>query len=150
MYIKAITIATAIYYCYYIYIYIHTYIYIYIYIYTYIYIYIYILKLLRSISEVSSCFCWAETLAHWNPTSCQKNTSSISLLGLETLKLEDWNYGNRLYYCARGLRKCCVGAKNASTCCIGNVRKMCARGLVDELLGALAAAATGSGPALIY
>ena len=28
---------------------------------------------IRSISEISSCFCWAETLAHWNPTSCQKS-----------------------------------------------------------------------------
>ena len=28
---------------------------------------------LRSISENSSCFCWAETLARWNPTSCQKD-----------------------------------------------------------------------------
>ena len=30
---------------------------------------------------------WAETLAHWNPTSCQK-TSTIGLFGFETLKLK--------------------------------------------------------------
>ena len=30
---------------------------------------------------------WAETLAHWNPTSCQK-TSTIDLSGFETLKLK--------------------------------------------------------------
>ena len=41
----------------------------------------------RSISEISSCFCWAETLAHWSPTSCQK-TSTINLFGFETLKLK--------------------------------------------------------------
>ena len=32
---------------------------------------------------------WAETLAHWNPISCQtKNTSTINLFGFETLKLK--------------------------------------------------------------
>ena len=30
---------------------------------------------------------WAETLAHWNPTSCQK-ASTINLFGFETLKLK--------------------------------------------------------------
>ena len=30
---------------------------------------------------------WAGTLAHWNPTSCQKK-STINLLGVETLKLK--------------------------------------------------------------
>ena len=33
-------------------------------------------------------FFWAETLAHWNPTSCQTNTSRINLFGFETLKLK--------------------------------------------------------------
>ena len=44
-------------------------------------------------------FVWTETLAYWNPTSCQTKTSSINLFGFETLKLkfEDWNYGNRPY-----------------------------------------------------
>ena len=42
---------------------------------------------IRSVSEISWCFCWAETLAHWNPTSCQK-ISAINSLGFETLKLK--------------------------------------------------------------
>ena len=33
-------------------------------------------------------FFGAETLAHWNPTSCQKKTSTINLFAFETLKLK--------------------------------------------------------------
>ena len=49
------------------------------------------LPILRSISEIWSCFCWAETLAHWNPTSCQKKhpQSICSDLRLSNWKFED-------------------------------------------------------------
>ena len=42
-------------------------------------------------------FFWAETLAHWNPTSCQKKHPQLvcSDLRLSDRKFEDWNYGNR-------------------------------------------------------
>ena len=42
---------------------------------------------------------WAETLAHWNPTSCQKQHPQLicSDLRLSNWKFEDWNYGNRPY-----------------------------------------------------
>ena len=33
-------------------------------------------------------FWGAETLSHWNPTSCQTKTSTINLFGFETLKLK--------------------------------------------------------------
>ena len=42
-----------------------------IYIYIYIYQHYHTIRI-RSISETSSCF-WAETLPHWNPTSCQRD-----------------------------------------------------------------------------
>ena len=44
-------------------------------------------------------FVWAETLAHWNPTSCQKRHPQLicSDLRLSNWKFEDWNYGNRPY-----------------------------------------------------
>ena len=32
-------------------------------------------------------FSWAETLAHWNPTSCQKK-STMNLFGFETVKIK--------------------------------------------------------------
>ena len=47
----------------------------------------------------------AETLAHWNPTSCQKKhpQSICSDLRLSNWKFEDWNYGNRpCYFVAQG------------------------------------------------
>ena len=44
-------------------------------------------------------FFWAETLAHWNPTSCQQTHPQLicSDLRLSNWKFEDWNYGNRPY-----------------------------------------------------
>ena len=44
---------------------------------------------------------WAETLAHWNPTSCQQKHPQLicSDLRLSNWRFEDWNYGNRPYYC---------------------------------------------------
>ena len=41
----------------------------------------------RTVDFRNFVFFWAETLAHWNPTSCQK-TSTIDLFGFETLKLK--------------------------------------------------------------
>ena len=45
-------------------------------------------------------FFWAETLAHWNPTSWQQKHSLLICSGLRfsNWKFEDWNYGNWTYH----------------------------------------------------